>query len=143
MKLVDANVLIYAANSDAVQHDAARRWLESAISDGAAIGVTWNVILAFLRIVTHPRILERPISVDRALAYIDFLLQQPAVELVAPGPRHWSIVRQLIATAGTGGNLTSDAHLAAIALEGGWTVVSWDNDFRRFAGIELLNPISP
>jgi uncharacterized protein len=140
VKLVDANVLIYAVNSDSVHHETSRRWLETALSGTEPIGLTWGVLLAFLRVTTRRGILERPLATADALAYIDSWLQQPAVELVVPGPSHWTILRALIAAAGTAGNLTSDAHLAAQAVEGGWTLVSTDHDFRRFSGLDVLNP---
>ena len=140
MKLVDANILIYAVNSDAEHHEVARDWFESALSGTEPVGLTWGVLLAFLRITTRQGILQRPLEVTDALAYVDSWLQQPAVELVAPGQNHWAILRSQIAASGAGGNLTSHAHLAAHALEGGWTLVSTDRDFRRFSGLDLLNP---
>jgi len=142
VKLVDANVLIYAVNEDAPQHEPSRRWLENALSDTEPIGLAWSVLLAFLRITTRRGILERPMTTAGAITYIDSWLRQPQVELVAPGPGHWTILRNLIAASGTAGNLTSDAHLAALAIEGGWTVVSIDNDFLRFSGVDVLNPLS-
>jgi toxin-antitoxin system PIN domain toxin len=142
VNLVDANVLIYAVNSDAAHHDRSRRWLESALSGTEPVGMTWGVLLAFLRVTTRRGILERPLPVDEALAYVDSWLNQPSVALVVPGPNHWAILRRLINASGTAGNLTSDAHLAAHAVEGGWTLVSTDNDFRRFGGLNLLNPAS-
>lgn len=141
MKLVDANVLIYAVNADAPHHQRARQWLESALSGSEPVGMTWNVLLAFLRVTTRRGIFERPLPVDDAVAYIDSWLEQPCVELVVPGPKHWSILRTLITASGTAGNLTSDAHLAAHAIEGGWTVASTDSDFRRFSGLAVLNPV--
>jgi len=102
--------------------------------------MTWAVLLAFLRITTRRGILERPLEPDDAVAYVDAWLAQPPVEIVVPGESHWSILRALIAASGTAGNLTSDAHLAALAIEGGWTLVSTDNDFRRFSGLNFLNP---
>ena len=140
MKLVDVNVLIYAVNSDAAHHERSKRWLESALSGTEPVGLTWGVLLAFLRVTTRRGILERPLAVDDAVAYVDSWLQQPPVQLVEPGPNHWAILRTLIIAAGAAGNLTSDAHLAAHAIEGGWTLVSTDNDFRRFSGLDLLNP---
>jgi toxin-antitoxin system PIN domain toxin len=142
VNLVDANVLIYAVNSDAPHHERSKRWLEAALSGTAPVGMTWGVLLAFLRVTTRRGLLERPLPFDEALAYVDSWLNQPPVELVVPGPNHWTILRTLIIAAGTAGNLTSDAHLAAQALEGGWTLVSTDNDFRRFSGLNLLNPAS-
>lgn len=142
MKLVDANVLIYAVNADSVHHGPARRWLEKALSGTDPVGMSWIVLLAFLRVTTRHGILERPLPVEDAVTYVDSWLRLPPVELVVPGPGHWSILQALIKASGTGGNLTSDAHLAALALEGGWTLVSTDNDFRRFAGLNFINPIN-
>ncbi|HVS31824.1 MAG TPA: type II toxin-antitoxin system VapC family toxin [Thermoanaerobaculia bacterium] len=140
MKLVDTNVLIYAVNSDAPHHERMRRWLESALSATEPVGMSWGVLLAFLRITTRRGILERPLPAEDAVSYVDSWLQQPAVELVVPGPNHWAILRALMTTSGTAGNLTSDAHLAALALEGGWTLVSTDHDFLRFSGLAVFNP---
>lgn len=142
MKLVDANVLIYAINSDAPHHFRSRRWLEEALSGSEPIGLSWSVLLAFLRITTRRGILERPLTVDVATSYVDSWLQQPPVELVLPGPNHWVVLRRLLAVAGTAGNLTSDAHLAAIAIEGGWSLVSTDHDFRRFSGLDFIDLLS-
>lgn len=142
MKLVDANVLIYAINSDAPHHVLSRRWLENALSGSEPIGLSWSVLLAFLRITTRRGILERPLTVDAATSYVDSWLQQSPVELVLPGPNHWVVLRRLLAVAGTAGNLTSDAHLAAIAIEGGWSLVSTDHDFRRFSGLDFVDLLS-
>ena len=141
MKLVDVNVLIYAVNADASHHERSKRWLELALSGTEPVGITWTVLLGFLRITTRPGILERPLSADEALRYVDSWLQQPVVELVVPGPNHWAILRTLLTASGTAGNLTSDAHLAAHAIEGGWTLVSTDSDFRRFSGLTVFNPV--
>jgi len=140
VNLVDANILIYAVNSDSPHHETARTWLENALSSSEPLGFAWSVLLAFLRVTTRPGILERPLAVETATAYVDSWLQQPNVEIVQPDDRHWQILRTLIATAGTAGNLTSDAHLAALALAGGWTLVSTDHDFRRFSGLSVVNP---
>src|SRR5207237_8444999 len=139
VKLVDVNVLIYAVNADSAHHERARRWLEEALSGADRVGLAWIVVLAFLRITTRHGILALPLSADRAMAYLDSWLDHPSVDLVTPGEHHWSIFRALIAAVGTAGNLTSDVHLAALALEGGWTLVSTDNDFRRFEGLQFLN----
>jgi toxin-antitoxin system PIN domain toxin len=141
MILVDANLLIYAVNRDAHHHRNARRWLEKALSDTETVGLAWIVILAFLRITTRPGILARPLSVEAATAYIDEWLKRPMVELVVPGDAHWSILRNLVLSAGTLGNLTSDAHLAAMALENGADIYSADYDFQRFQGVRHFNPL--
>lgn len=141
MNLVDVNVLLYAINNDAPHHVKAKRWFEAALSGTDLVGFASIVILAFLRITTRRRLMQAPLSAQTAVAFVDSWLAQPNVEIVVPGESHWPIFRALISGSGTAGNLTSDAHLAALALEGGWTLVSTDHDFRRFAGLSLLNPI--
>lgn len=141
MILVDANLLIYAVNADAPAHPKARRWLEGLLSGTEEVGLPWLVVLAFLRVSTRQGILEHPLSIDKALAYVDGWLGQPFVSLVGPGPSHWAIFRNLLGASGAFGNLTSDAHVAAMALELGATVCSADYDFRRFPGIRHINPL--
>jgi toxin-antitoxin system PIN domain toxin len=140
--LVDANLLIYAVNADSHHHRAARRWLEETMSGTTPVGLAWIVLLAFLRITTRPGVLQHPITPDRALDYVDSWLRQPYVTAVVPGDHHWSILRNLLRAAGTAGNLTSDAHLAALAIELGAPIYSTDNDFRRFQGVEHINPLA-
>jgi uncharacterized protein len=139
--LVDANVLIYAIDSDSPHHAAARRWLEQALSGTTAIGLAWTVILAFLRLTTRAGVLRHPLPPDRAMAFVDEWLDQPYVRAVGPGEGHWTILRKLLRQSGTAGNLTSDAHLAAVALELGAAVCSTDADFERFPGVERVNPL--
>lgn len=141
MILVDANLLIYAVNRDAPHHRNARRWWEKALSDTESVGLAWIVILAFLRITTRPGILAKPLSAESATDYIDEWMKRPMVELVVPGDAHWSILRNLVLSSGTLGNLTSDAHLAAMALENGADIYSADYDFQRFQGVRHCNPL--
>ena len=141
MKLVDVNLLIYAVNRDAPEHRNAKRWFESAVSGAESIGIAWTVILAFLRITTRPGILQRPLVQEAAIGYIDEWLALPNVELVVPGDGHWRILSNLLRANGTLGNLTSDAHLAALALENGADVYSADYDFQRFQGVKHVNPL--
>jgi uncharacterized protein len=140
--LVDANLLIYAIDSDSPQHERARPWLERVLSDAAPVGLPWIVLLAFVRITTRAGIMRRPLALAEALAYVDSWLQQPCVEVVAPGEHHWPILRRLLEATGTAGNLTSDAHIAALALERGAAVCSTDHDFARFPGIRHVNPLT-
>ena len=143
MILADANLLIYAVDRESPHHAAARRWLEEVLSGSESLGIPWIVALAFVRITTHPRIMRKPLGVPRALEYIDGWLLQPFVKLIGPGESHWPILRNLLIASGTAGNLTSDAHLAALAIEYGATVASADSDFRRFAGVMHFNPLAP
>jgi len=142
MILVDANLLIYAIDSDSPPHAEARRWLEETLSGTTPVGLAWIVMLAFVRITTRAGILRNPLRPEEALAYVESWLEQPFVKTVAPGENHWPIFRNLTLAVGTAGNLTSDAHLAALAIEHGSPVYSTDNDFKRFAGIEHVNPLA-
>jgi toxin-antitoxin system PIN domain toxin len=139
--LVDANVLIYAVNADSAHHTASRRWLESSLSTTTHLGFSWIVLLAFLRITTRNGIFRSPLTPEQAMAYVDEWLDQPFARVVTPGEAHWPILRHLLAASGTAGNLTSDAHLAALAIEHRAAVASTDSDFRRFAGVEHVNPL--
>lgn len=142
MILVDANLLIYAVNQDLPQHKQARAWWEQMLSGTARVGIPWVSIMAFLRICTNPRIFSPPLPPEAAIAYIDEWLDQPPVQLVAPGTGHWAILRNLLLQTGMAANLTTDAHIAALALEQGYSVYSADNDFRRFPGLKHINPLS-
>jgi toxin-antitoxin system PIN domain toxin len=142
VRLADLNLLIYAVNRDAPQHVAARRWLEDSLVGDETLGLSWTVILGFLRLTTNARVFERPLSVEDAAAFIDDWLAQPNVELVSPGNRHWSILRALLLDAGTAGNLSSDAHLAALAIEHEAELHSADADFQRFGGVRWSNPLA-
>jgi uncharacterized protein len=140
--LVDANVLIYAVDSDSRHHRAARRWLEQTLSGTTPVGLAWIVVLAFLRLTTRAGILRKPLPPERAMAFVDEWLAQPYVRPVAPGEGHWTILRKLLRDTGSAGNLTSDAHLAALALELGASVCSTDADFGRFPGLERVSPLA-
>lgn len=140
MVVVDANVLIYAVDRDAAHHRAARTWLDSALDGYQPIGFAWVVLLAFLRLTTRPGLFARPLAVDEALTVIEEWLQRPAATIVDPSARHFALLRGFLAESGTGGNLANDAHLAAIAIEHGASVATFDTDFARFAGVRLTRP---
>jgi toxin-antitoxin system PIN domain toxin len=139
--LVDANLLIYAVNKDLPQHKQARVWWEGALSGADDVGLPWVSLMAFLRICTNPRIFESPLSPEQTTGFIDEWFDRPNVSMVVPGPGHWAILRSLIRQVGTAGNLTTDAHIAALALEHGCTICSADNDFKRFPGLVHINPL--
>lgn len=142
MILPDANLLIYAVDADSAHHKKARRWLEELLSGTTPVGLAWVVILAFLRVTTRAGILRHPLCPERALEFVDSWLAQPYVHALGPGDGHWRVLRQLLLGVGTAGNLTSDAHLAAMALERGCDVYSTDGDFARFPGVRHVNPLS-
>ncbi len=141
MILLDANLLIYAVNKDAPDHKAARVWLEKVLSGTQAVGLTWGVLLAFLRITTRPGLLDRPLHNEQAIAFVDEWLSLSVVEIVTPGDAHWRIFSGLLQSTGALGNLASDAHLAAMAIENGATICSADYDFKRFPGVKHVNPL--
>ena len=140
MKLVDANVLLYAVNEDARNHDGSRSWLDEALSGAATVGFSWVVLLAFLRLSTKIGLFPRPLTSDAAADRIDDWLAQPAAVIVEPTARHPSLLRELLEAVGAGGNLVNDAHLAALAIEHRAQIVSYDTDFLRFPGVTLETP---
>jgi len=141
MILVDANLLLYAVNRDLPQNARARAWLEKVLSGQENVGLPWVVILAFLRLTTNARVFAQPLTVEQAVAYIEEWLAQPVVTTVTPGKGHWPIMHNLLTVSGAGGNLTTDAHIAALAIEHGYTVYSTDHDFKRFGGLRHVNPL--
>jgi len=140
--LLDVNILIYAVNQDAPLHSRAKAWLEATISGAETVAMSWNVLLAFLRLTTRPGLFGNPIPLDAAFDLIDSWLEQPSVSILDPGPRHRTVLRQLLAPLGTAGNLTSDAHLAALAVEHQAELCSSDHDFSRFPGLKWRNPLA-
>lgn len=142
MRLADLNLLLYAINRDAPQHDAARQWLEESLSGDETLAMSWTVVLGFLRLTTSPRVFQRPMHVDDAIAFVDEWLSHENVQVLAPGSRHWEILRTLLLQSGAAGNLSSDAHLAALAIEHEAELHSADADFQRFRGVRWLNPLA-
>lgn len=139
MYVIDTNVLIYAVNTTAPQHRAARGWLSSTLAVGETVGFPWVSVLGFVRLTTNPRIMPRPITAAEALAAVEAWLAPPNAVLLEPGPRHLSVLRGLLTDAGTAGNLTTDAHIAALALENRCPVATFDRGIARF-GVDLLIP---
>ena len=142
MILLDANLLIYAVNADAPLNRKAKAWLESALSGQETVGFPWSVLLAFLRLTTRPGLFARPLPVDTAFGLVAAWLDRPSATIVHPGPRHLQVIREMLLPLGTGGNLTSDAHLAAMAIEHRAELCSSDTEFARFPGLKWRNPLS-
>lgn len=142
MILVDLNLLLYASNEAAPAHSRARSWWKGALEGEAAVGLAWAGILGYLRISTRPNVFERPLKPEEALAVVRGWLARENVVVLRPGERHWPILERLIADAGTAGNLTTDAHLAALAIEHGATLNSTDADFTRWEPeLRCRNPL--
>lgn len=140
MKIVDANVLLYAVNSASERHDASRRWLDSALSGGDTVALAWVPLLAFVRLTTKVGLFPSPLSPSAALRQVTEWLGAPGAVVVGPTPRHIDVLSELMAPLGTGGNLVNDGHLAALAVEHRAVIVSYDSDFGRFAGVRWKTP---
>lgn len=140
MRVVDANVLIYAVNKDTPHHEDSKRWLELALNGADTVGFTWNAMLAFIRLTTHPAIFSNPLSVDEATGQLERWLSSPNAKILEPGASHLATLATLLNQAGAGGNLTNDAHLAAIAMENRASLATFDNDFSRFPGVSWTSP---
>jgi uncharacterized protein len=139
--IVDANVLLHAVNERSREHVAAANWLSTALDGAEPVAFPWTVTLAFLRLSTHPAVFPRPLGAARAADVVERWLESPAAIPIEPTRRHLSLLRGLLLSTGTVGNLVSDAHLAALVLEHGATVVSFDRDFARFEGVSLHRPV--
>lgn len=141
--LVDANILLYAVDEQSLPHDAARRWLEAALNGSRRIGLPWQSLLAFVRIVTHPRALAAPLAPADAWSFVADWLDAPAAWVPQPDRGYRETLRRLVCELDLRGNLVSDAALAALAIEHGLSVVSADSDFARFPGLTWINPLAP
>jgi toxin-antitoxin system PIN domain toxin len=139
MIIVDTNVLLYAVNTRARQHEAAHRWLTAALSGTDTVGFCWPVILGFVRVSTHPAIMPKPLRVEDAFAAVDSWLAARNAVVVDPTVRHRHILRALLTRSGAAGNLVTAAHIAALAIGSGATVASFDKDFERF-DVEVVVP---
>jgi toxin-antitoxin system PIN domain toxin len=143
VKLPDVNLLLYAYDSRSPRHVAARRWLEEVLSGAETVGLAWNVLLGFIRLSTRSAVVEDPYEVSEAIGVVESWIAQPCATVVDPTERHAVVLRELLAPLGTAGNLTSDAHLAALAIEHGATLCSCDVDFSRFQGLRWIDPLAP
>jgi toxin-antitoxin system PIN domain toxin len=140
MKLLDANILLYAYDSGSIHHGVCREWLEAAFNAGETIVLPWQTALAFVRIATNPRAVRQPLSGVEACAIVNAWLERPSVTVIGAGERFWDIFREHVADAQVAGPLVTDAALAALALESGAILCSTDRDFRRFRGLKIIDP---
>lgn len=141
MIVPDINLLVYAYNSDAPEHSAAREWWEEALSDLRPVGLAWAAMLGYLRIMTSRSVLVDPLGPGEALAHMRSWLDRPQTRILVPGPEHLDLLESLAEKAGATGKLTTDLHLAAIAIEHQAELNSNDGDFGRFPGLRWVNPL--
>jgi uncharacterized protein len=139
--LVDANILLYAEDQLNPQHEAARAWWDSQLSGVPPVCLCWTVLCAFIRIGTNPRVFEHPLTLKQATARVQSWLDQPCTRLITATERHWTVLQPLLIEGQALGNLVSDAHLAALAVQHGCTLMSTDADFARFPKVKWINPL--
>jgi toxin-antitoxin system PIN domain toxin len=137
----DINLLVYAYNEAAPHHLDARRWWQEQMSGQTPVAIPWAVVFGFIRLVTHPSVLALPLTPEQALERVSDWFEQDHVVGLDPGPRHLMIVRDLFRATGVAAGLTTDTHLAAIAIEHGAELHSNDRDFERFPGLRLHDPL--
>jgi toxin-antitoxin system PIN domain toxin len=139
--LIDANILLYAEDELSPYHSVARAWWDAQLSGSSPVCLCWLVLNAFIRIGTNPRVFERPLSLDAAIARTQSWLDQPCTRIVQPTERHWLVFQRMLREGQAGGNLVTDAYLAALAVEHGCELNSTDSDFSRFPGVRWRNPL--
>ncbi len=142
MILVDANILVFAATRTSAHHRAAHEWLDDQLNGDGPVGLPWGSLLAFLRIITNPRIASPSLPMADALKQTSEWLGVAQVWIPAPTERHGEVLGRLLTLPGTHSNLVPDAHLAALAIEHGLTLCSTDGDFARFPGLRWANPLT-
>jgi toxin-antitoxin system PIN domain toxin len=140
VRIVDVNLLIYATDDQSKHHIPAKRWLDEAMTATGTIGLPTAVTVAYVRLVTSPKVMLRPRSVGQATSIVMTWLGRPNVSVPAPTPRHYGVLAELLEATGVGGNLVSDAHLGALAVEHGAELWSYDADFSRFPGVRWRHP---
>jgi uncharacterized protein len=139
--LIDANLILYAFDLSSLHHRPARHCLETTLSKREPVALSWATILAFLRISTTPRLLQRPLAMATAAGVVSQWLARPTVTVLSPGDRHWEILNRFLIEGQAQGPLVTDAHLAALAVEHGATIATVDRDFARFPGLRFFNPL--
>lgn len=143
MKLLDANILLYAYDRSSPHHAACLAWFEAALNAEETVGLPWQTILAFVRIATSSKATQRPLTGSVACAIVESWLSRPNVTVLGPGDRFWEIFRGQVLEAQISGPLVTDTALAALALENGAILCSTDRDFRRFKDLRVLDPLQP
>lgn len=142
MIIPDINLLVYAYNSDAPRHQQARQWWEQLLNADGRVGLPWVTCMGFVRLMTHRAVLISPMAPSDAIRHVRSWHARANTTVVDPGPRHLDLLEQLLRQSGSGGNLTTNAHLAALAIENQCELHSGDVDFARFNGLRWHNPLA-
>ncbi len=141
MITIDSNLLVYAYNAAVKEHEPAKAWLSETLSGNERVGLAWSSIHAFLRLTTNDRIFDPAFTIVQSTGVVDSWLRRANVTILKPGPRYWSIFQQTLADSKARRDLVIDAHLGALAIEHDATVYTADSDFKRFAGVRVINPL--
>jgi len=137
----DLNLLLYAHDHQSSRHASALKWWEDLLNSQRPVGLAWVTLLGFIRLTTSPRLVSNPLTPTLAIECVQSWLALPTVRIITPGPHHSLILFRLLADVGVAGNLTTDAHLAALAIEYQAELASTDSDFSRFPGLRWVNPM--
>ena len=140
MILPDVNVLVHAHNADSAVHEKARLWWDACLSGAEGVGLAWATMLGFVRITTNRRVVARPLPVNEVTQRLQDWLALPHVHVARPSESHFARLRGQLERLGTAANLTTDAHLAVLAMERGYVLYSTDTDFARFPGLRWVDP---
>jgi toxin-antitoxin system PIN domain toxin len=139
--VVDANLLIYSYDSGSSGHAASRAWLEKVLSDVDPVGLPWQTVSAFLRVMTNRRLPGSRLTVERAVQIVEEWLEQPNVRIIVAGDEHWAVLRRMVIEGRASGPLVSDAQIAALTIEYGGILYTADRAFGRFPGLQWKNPL--
>jgi uncharacterized protein len=140
--VVDANLLIYSYDTDSAQHKNSRAWVEKVFSAIEPVGLPWQTLSAFLRVVTNRRLPGSRLTAEQAAQIVEEWLEQPNVRIIVPGDEHWALFRRTMVEGQAAGPLVSDAQIAALTIEYGGVLYTADRDFARFPGLRWKNPLS-
>lgn len=141
MKLLDVNLFLYAVDEASPRYEPAHAWVQETLSGSETVALSWTTLVGFVRLSTRANLFEQPLQVEEALDLVDGWLAQSCTTVVHPTERHAAVLRELLMPLGTAGNLTTDAHLAALAIEHGALLCSCDADFSRFPGLRWIDPL--
>lgn len=141
MIVVDANLLIYSYDTDSSRHKKSRAWVERIFSDVEPVGLPWQTVSAFLRVITNRKLPGSRLPVEQAAEIVEEWLAQPNVRILAPGDEHWSMLKRTMIEGRASGPLVSDAELVALTVEYGGVLYTADRDFARFPGLRWKNPL--